>query len=1160
MMNFKKILHLSLVLSLLLMAVAYAAEKPGSDKNGKQSLGKVSGTPIYGILNINNLVSWGRYDGESNHTPSGSSGLYYPAGTGTIVYEDGIVFGSKPYLDAARKTPTQGQKIRVGGSTYLSNVGTKAGYVTGVGASAVAADVNGADVRYYRVRRDYYQMTSAELTYDAMTSNDLAKASDVTPTQVAAIAAQYDQDWKSWPVDKGAPYIERNGKPGYQPPPAFSADFTVDSLIAGNYDEPGCGEPTTPADQVMWTSYNDLDKTQSLRFEGSEPTGLEIQVTGFAYKRTDAMGNCYFKRIKISNKGGVDLGTGTKGAFYLDSMYVCQWSDIDLGYASDDLAGCDSARSLGYVYNGQAVDNVYVKFGLPPPASGYDFLAGPTIAGTATDSAVVDFKRVYGKKNLPMTGFSYFSAGSNYTDPPFADWPTGTGRWWNMLRGFAPLGTITDPPVPYNYPSWWYPTKFPLSGDPTLGFKTGNFIDGEGTTSSFVLGDRRILLNTGPFQMNPGDVQELYVGYACGIGADRMSSVSVLKANDNAVQTTFDLMFKVAKAPQAPLVKVTEMDGEVILDWGNNAGAIAATENKIAEPGHYTFEGYNVYQFSSASASITSGKRIATYDLVDDIKVILNEQFDLASGAFLKIPIQFGSDAGVKRFFRITKDYIADVNKLYNGQAYYFGVSAYSYTTTPGYITSLESSPNILTVIPKVPFGKIFTAKFGDSLKVTVSGASDGSVAALVLNPGALTGDTYKVTFDDTKSPTEWSVLDVTKANKVMLSGQTNQSNDDNYLFVDGVIVKVKGPNPGMLGFAVPSGTRRISPVGGYIGLGLEGFSNAGDATAYDVTAGTIGMAGHFAFGGIGTTLKPSDYHSVLLKWAPVPATLWDPKAATQSSPNYSKSYRYLRSVAVGGTAADPSFAPWIINRGTGYPYQDYNYAVPFSAWDIDVTPPVRLSVGNFENNVVGGLIDGRYWPALTDVANSGPRELCFIFAKAYSETADPLMAANISNNATMPLMWVMTCARRNDPPYADGDNFQITAGKLNTSKVSFTFTSPAPTAGADQDIISAKKVGVFPNPYYASNPAETNRFDRFVTFNNLPPHAIIRIFNLAGQLVRTIDKNSVSQFQRWDLMNTRNYPVASGMYVAYIDMPEVGVTKTLKFSIIQEQEILDLY
>jgi hypothetical protein len=1155
MMNFKKILHLLIaVLSLLYLTAATAAEKPGSSKDGKQSLGKVSGSPSFQILNINNITTWQQSIGESNHSPGGDNGVYYPVGTGNVVYEDGIVFGSKLYLDAARKTPTQSaQKVRVGGGSYLSNVGTKAGYVTGIGPTANSANPNDPDVRMYRIRRDYASMSQSELVYDAQTSNELAGPAAVTQSMVDAIVAQYALDWTSWPVDKGAPYIERNGKPGYQAPPPFSKDFTVDSLIAGNYDEPGVGDPNTPADQVMWTAYNDLDKSKSINFEGSEPTGLEIQVTKFGYKRTDAMGNCYFSRVRILNKGGVDLGTGTKGAFYLDSMYVCQWSDIDLGYASDDLAGCDSARSMAYVYNGASVDKTFAKYGLPPPASGYTFLAGPTVAGAATDSAVVDFKRVFGKKNLPMSGFSYFSAGSPYTDPAFANYPSGTGQWWNMLRGYAPLGTITDPPVYYAHPTWWWDTKFPLSGDPRLGFKTGNFIDGEGTLYSFVLGDRRILLNTGPFQMNPGDVQELYIGYVCGIGGDRLSSVSVMLANNDAVQTTFNLLFKVAKAPQAPVVKVTEMNGEVMLDWGSNPATVAATETKIAEPGHYQFQGYNVYQFPTSGSTLQQGKRIATYDIVDDIKVILNEQFDISAGAFLKVPIQFGSDAGVSRYFRATKDYLRDIGSLYNGQEYYFGVTAYSYTTVSGYVAALESSPNILTVIPKVPFGKVLNGKFGDTLKVTKNGVSDGSVVPLVLNPGALTGDSYKVTFN---ADGTWNITDVTTGT-VKLANQVNQSGDNNYLFVDGMMVKVQGPLPGAKSWEIPSGTRRLSPVGGFIGLGLESFSTASDPLAYDQANGTIGMAGHLAFGGIGTTLKDADYHTVQLRYAAVPATLWDPKA-TPTDANYSKGYRYLRSATAA--AGQPSFVPWIINKASGYPYQDYNYSVPFAAWDMDVTPPVRLAVGNFENNVAAGAVDGRYWPGLTTVDNSVTRELAFIFKAPYTTTPDPALAVNLSNNATTPLMWVITAARRNDPPYSNTDIFQINASHVNSSAVNFTFASPAPTTGADLQAASAKKVGVYPNPYYASNPAETSRFDRYVTFNNLPKNVTIRIFNLAGQLVRTITKSTDSQFQRWDLMNSRNYPVASGVYIAYIEMPDVGVTKSLKFTVIQEQEILDYY
>jgi hypothetical protein len=74
-----------------------------------------------------------------------------------------------------------------------------------------------------------------------------------------------------------------------------------------------------------------------------------------------------------------------------------------------------------------------------------------------------------------------------------------------------------------------------------------------------------------------------------------------------------------------------------------------------------------------------------------------------------------------------------------------------------------------------------------------------------------------------------------------------------------------------------------------------------------------------------------------------------------------------------------------------------------------------------------------------------------------------------------------------------------------------------------------------------------------------MPNQATIRIFNLAGQLVRTLNKNDQSTFFKWDLLNLVNYPVASGMYIAYIDVPNVG-SKVVKMAVIQEQELLDLY
>jgi hypothetical protein len=103
-------------------------------------------------------------------------------------------------------------------------------------------------------------------------------------------------------------------------------------------------------------------------------------------------------------------------------------------------------------------------------------------------------------------------------------------------------------------------------------------------------------------------------------------------------------------------------------------------------------------------------------------------------------------------------------------------------------------------------------------------------------------------------------------------------------------------------------------------------------------------------------------------------------------------------------------------------------------------------------------------------------------------------------------------------------------------------------------------KINVFPNPYYGINASETSREVKFVTFSHLPRTAKLRIFNLAGVLVRVLDKpDDNSQFMTWDLNNGHNLPVASGIYIVHIDMGDLG-TKILKLAIIQEQQFLQNY
>ena len=104
------------------------------------------------------------------------------------------------------------------------------------------------------------------------------------------------------------------------------------------------------------------------------------------------------------------------------------------------------------------------------------------------------------------------------------------------------------------------------------------------------------------------------------------------------------------------------------------------------------------------------------------------------------------------------------------------------------------------------------------------------------------------------------------------------------------------------------------------------------------------------------------------------------------------------------------------------------------------------------------------------------------------------------------------------------------------------------------------EKINIFPNPYYGLNEMETSRYGHFVTFSHLPNRATIRIFDVAGQMVRTLEKDDSDQFFQWNLSNDNGLPVASGLYVVHIDMPQAKAKKVLKLAIVQEQQFLESY
>ena len=103
-------MYLSL-LTILIFLLGYIFEiKAENDKkvNKESGTNNVAGSPVYKKLNINDISTWIKNDGEADINPNGNSGFEYPRTTGkTAIFQSGLLWGGK----------VNGQ-VRVGGSVY----------------------------------------------------------------------------------------------------------------------------------------------------------------------------------------------------------------------------------------------------------------------------------------------------------------------------------------------------------------------------------------------------------------------------------------------------------------------------------------------------------------------------------------------------------------------------------------------------------------------------------------------------------------------------------------------------------------------------------------------------------------------------------------------------------------------------------------------------------------------------------------------------------------------------------------------------------------------------------------------------------------------------------------------------------------------------------
>ncbi len=437
----------------------------------------------------------------------------------------------------------------------------------------------------------------------------------------------------------------------------------------------GCVLENYPDQMVFWI-YNDAGDVHT-QTQG-DAIKMEVQVQAFAYASNDELNDMTFYRFKLINRAIEPI----------DSTFFAMWTDPDLGCASDDYIGCDTSRSLMYIYNQDAID------GDP----------GTTCSGTPTYNDKIpmlgiDYFRGPNDENgneIGMSSFIYYNNGGVGTNPPGTEDPNGAVEHYRYLSGSWRDGTIIKKGGS-GYSILGTPTKYTFPDQPDNGNGWSM------CTANLGIGDRRTLQASGPFRLDPGKKNELIIGvvWVANIPHPCPDPARLTNADDLA-QALFDNCFKVTDGPDAPDVDFIELNNELVMVLtndeltSNNAKEDYTGVDLRAPKGTvdslYRFEGYKIYQVSGAEVTNLElsdpdkAQLIGIYDLKNNISKVFNWSTIDKPGSTTNekywIPTlkAQSEDKGIRRTFSIKEDVFAKGDRrLINHKKYYFKVVAYAY-------------------------------------------------------------------------------------------------------------------------------------------------------------------------------------------------------------------------------------------------------------------------------------------------------------------------------------------------------------------------------------------------------------------------------------------------------------------------------------------------
>ena len=362
-------------------------------------------------------------------------------------------------------------------------------------------------------------------------------------------------DLREWPVHLGAPVLDGDG-------------------IAGNYNLTSGDRPALLGDQMLWWVMNDVGGTHEAT--GTPPIGLEAKVSSFAFDVPGTLGTTTFYRYQLTYRGDAPL----------DSAYVAFFTDGDLGNFDDDHIASDTTLWMGYYYNADDDDEGNDGYGAAPPAIGYSFVKGPLADDNGRDDdrdGVIDQP----SERMPITTFMYYNNNSTAQGDP-----QDGQEYYNYMRARWRDGS----PLLYGDDTCERderrPTSFAFSGNPVTATYWTEFHTYACAISPYIApADRRAVMATGPFRMEPGATEDLLIALVWARGTSNLDSITELRKAMRHVQG-------LGEALLTPTISVPKTSPKSLLAYAENApnpfDERTVIRYSVPEPQHVRLTIYDV--------------------------------------------------------------------------------------------------------------------------------------------------------------------------------------------------------------------------------------------------------------------------------------------------------------------------------------------------------------------------------------------------------------------------------------------------------------------------------------------------------------------------------------------------------------------------------------